>query len=471
MNKRLHSFKYLFFDFLTAFLSWSVFYIYRKVYIESLEIGYKAPFEFTNKYYLGIILIPLFWIFLYFLSGYYKDIYRKSRLKELAQTFFTVLIGSIIIFFVALLDDQIHYYKQYYKLFSSLIIIQFFATYIPRLIITSLTNYKIHSRKIGFNTIIVGGNKKAHEIYKKIETQAQSVGNKFIGFISIVEKENFLLESDLKLLGNIKDIKEIINNYKIEEVIIALESKEHKEIEKIINYLEDKDVVIKVIASMYDILTGKVKMSHIYSTPLIQISHNLMPTWQLQAKQLIDIGLSFFALIIFSPVMLFLAFGIKISSKGPVFYTHERIGQFGKPFTLIKFRSMYTDAEKNGPALSSKDDNRITPFGKFMRKSKLDELPNFFNVLKGDMSLVGPRPERKFFIDQIIKKAPHYLHLQKVKPGITSWGQVKYGYAENVSQMIERLKYDILYIENMSVYVDFKIMIYTSLIILKGRHI
>ena len=222
---------------------------------------------------------------------------------------------------------------------------------------------------------------------------------------------------------------------------------------------------------MYDILTGKVKMAHIYSTPLIQISHSLMSTWQQQAKQLIDISLSLFALIVFSPIILFLAIGIKLTSKGSILYSHERIGQFGKPFTLYKFRSMYTDAEKNGPALSSKDDNRITPFGKFMRKAKLDELPNFFNVLKGDMSLVGPRPERKYYIDQIIEKAPHYLHLQKVKPGITSWGQVKYGYAEDVEQMINRLKYDILYIENMSVYVDFKIIIYTILKILKGKHI
>ncbi|MDA3952121.1 MAG: sugar transferase [Bacteroidales bacterium] len=471
MNKQLHTFKYLSFDFLTAFFSWNLFYIYRKTFIEPLEQGYKTPIEFSHKYFIGIIIIPCFWIFLYYLSGYYKDIYRKSRLKELAQTLFTVLLGSIIIFFVALLDDQVQYYKQYYKLFSSLILIQFAATYIPRLIITSITNYKIHSRKIGFNTLIIGGNRKALEIYQKIENQARSVGNKFIGFLSLVEKEKFLIEKDLKWLGNIKDIREIIETYKIEEVIIALESKEHKEIEKIINYLEDKNVVIKVIASMYDILTGKVKMSHIYSTPLIQISHNLMPTWQVQTKQLIDIGISLVALVIFTPFILFLSIGIKLTSKGPVFYTHERIGQFGKPFSLVKFRSMYINAEKDGPALSSKNDNRITPFGKFMRKSKLDELPNFYNVLKGDMSLVGPRPERKYFIDQIVEKAPHYLHLQKVKPGITSWGQVKYGYAENVDQMTERLKYDILYIENMSVYVDFKIMIYTLLIILKGRHI
>ncbi len=471
MNKTLHTFKYLIFDFLASVLSWTVFYSYRKLYIEPLKYGYKVPLEFSSKYYWGIVVIPLFWIFLYYLSGYYKDIFRKSRLKELAQTFITILLGSVIIFFTSLLDDQVMYYKHYYHLFISLTLIQFTLTYIPRLIITSITNHRIHTRKIGFNTIILGGNRKAVNIYQKIETQPRSVGNKFVGFISIFDKEKYILEKYLNKLGSIHDIRSVIDDYKIEEVIIALESTEHKEIERIINYLDDKNVVIKVIASMYDILTGKVKMAHIYSTPLIQISHSLMPIWQQQAKQFIDIILSLFALIIFSPMYLFLAIGIKATSKGPIIYSHERIGQFGKPFTLYKFRSMYVDAEKNGPALSTKDDSRITPFGKFMRKSKLDELPNFYNVLKGDMSLVGPRPERKFFIDQIIEKAPHYLHLQKVKPGITSWGQVKYGYAENVNQMIDRLQYDILYIENMSVYVDFKIMIYTILKILKGKHI
>lgn len=471
MNKRLQILKYISFDLLASLASWTLFFIYRKTYIEPLKFGYDLPIQFTSKYFYGIAIIPIFWIFLYFLSGYYKDIYRKSRLKELAQTFLTILIGSILIFFTSLLDDQVTHYKNYYRLFLTLFTLQFSLTYIPRVIITSITNYKIHSRKIGFNTIIIGGDRKALDIYQKIETQRKSVGNIFIGFISIIEKDKFLLEKHIPKIGSLKEIRDIIDNKKIEEVIIALESTEHKEIEKIINYLDDKDVIIKVIASMYDILTGKVNMSHIYSTPLIQISHSLMPIWQEQTKQIIDFSLSLLALILFSPIILFLAVGIRVTSNGPIFYSHERIGKFGKPFTLYKFRSMYTDAEKNGPALSSKNDNRITPFGKFMRKSKLDELPNFWNVLKGDMSLVGPRPERKHFIDQIVAEAPHYLHLQKVKPGITSWGQVKYGYAESVDQMIERLKYDVLYIENMSLYVDFKIMIYTILTILKGRNI
>ncbi|HAN19686.1 MAG: polyprenyl glycosylphosphotransferase [Bacteroidetes bacterium GWC2_33_15] len=471
MSKTLHTIKYILFDFFSAVLSWAIFYSYRKIYIETEKFGIDLPLEFTSRFYHGIILIPVFWLFLYYLSGYYKDIYRKSRLKELGQTFFSILLGSLILFFTSILDDEVITYQNYYSLFFTLITIQFIATYIPRLVITTRTNNKIHKRIFGFNTLIIGGNKKAVDIYQNIENQIESTGNKFIGFISLVEKEKYILEKYLPRLGELNNVPQIIDKYKIEEVIIALESTEHREIEKIINSLDNKRIIIKAIPSMYDILTGKVKMAHIFGTPLIQISHSLMPTWQEHAKQAIDFALSLIALVISSPLILFLAIGIKLTSKGPIVYSHERIGRFGKPFTLYKFRSMYEDAESNGPALSSINDERITPFGKFMRKSKLDELPNFYNVLKGDMSLVGPRPERKFYIDQIVSKAPHYLHLQKVKPGITSWGQVKFGYAENVDQMVERLKYDILYIENMSLYVDFKIMIYTILIILKGRHI
>jgi exopolysaccharide biosynthesis polyprenyl glycosylphosphotransferase len=212
---------------------------------------------------------------------------------------------------------------------------------------------------------------------------------------------------------------------------------------------------------MYDILSGSVKMNAIYGAPLIEISPDLMPVWQQAAKRLIDIVASALFLFIFSPVFLAVAVIVKATSRGPIFFIQERIGLHGVPFNIFKFRSMFMGAENGTPMLSSDNDSRITPFGKFMRKVRLDEIPQFYNVLIGDMSLVGPRPERQFFIDQIMPIAPHYRHLHKVKPGITSWGQVKFGYAENVDEMVERLKYDIIYIENMSLALDIKILIYT----------
>jgi exopolysaccharide biosynthesis polyprenyl glycosylphosphotransferase len=185
-------------------------------------------------------------------------------------------------------------------------------------------------------------------------------------------------------------------------------------------------------------------------------------------KRGVDIGFSALALILGSPVFVGVAAAIKLSSKGPVLYSQERIGRGGKPFRIYKFRSMYTDAEAQGPKLSQDHDPRITPVGRFLRKTHLDELPQFWNVLRGEMALVGPRPERQYFIDQISARAPEYYHLLKVKPGVTSWGQVKYGYASNVEEMVERLKYDLLYIENVTLALDLKIVLYTILRIVQG---
>jgi exopolysaccharide biosynthesis polyprenyl glycosylphosphotransferase len=329
----------------------------------------------------------------------------------------------------------------------------------------------IHQRKIGFNTIIVGSNENAYKTFEEINQLKKGIGNLFVGFVHVDDKNGFSdeLKKQLPHLGEINEIRKIATDYQVDEIIIAIESWEHDYLNKIINDLSDTGILIKVIPDMYDILSGSVKMTSIFGAPLIEINKKIMPEWQQSLKRIMDVLIAVFVLIVFSWLYALIALAVKIGSKGPVFYSQERIGLHGKPFKIIKYRSMFIDAEKMGPALSSDNDKRITKVGKFLRKSRLDELPQFFNVLIGEMSIVGPRPERQFFIEQILKKASHYKHLHKVRPGITSWGQVKYGYAETVDQMVQRLKYDILYIENMSILVDLKIMIYTVLIVIQGK--
>ena len=468
MSRKKQVIKYLTSDLIAAGSSWTLFFIFRKIYIEPKKFGYAVPIEFETSYFLGLAILPLLWILFYYATGYYKDVFRKSRLSELSQTIGTTFVGVLTIFFILILDDTINTYTNYYLSFLVLFGLQFLLTYIPRLTFTTISAHRIHKRIIGFPTLLVGSDRTAEELYLEMEGQPKSTGSRFIGFISVKKYDRYLMSQHITHLGDLKSINKVIIENRIEEVIIAIESSEHELLKRIINLLQTTQAVIKVIPDMYDILTGMVKMSSIIGTPLIQISHDLMPTWEANLKRVFDVVVSSLALVILAPLFLFLVAGVVFSSRGPVFYSHERIGKYGEPFTIYKFRSMVRDAEKDGPALSSQHDNRITVFGKFMRKMRLDELPQFYNVLIGDMSIVGPRPERQYFIDQIVKKAPHFYHLQKVRPGITSWGQVKFGYASTVEEMIQRLKYDILYIENMSLMVDLKILIYTIKTILKA---
>jgi polysaccharide biosynthesis protein PslA len=270
-------------------------------------------------------------------------------------------------------------------------------------------------------------------------------------------------------LGHLSELEQIIDQYEIEEVIVAVDSSEHHLLENILTRLSYRPVVVKVLPDYYDIISGSVKTSNVYDAVLIHIHPDLMPDWQRVCKRVIDIAISATSLILLTPFLAFTAIMVKLSSKGGVIYKQERIGLFGRPFHIYKFRSMFLEAEHSGPALSSKMDPRITPWGRFMRKWRIDELPQFLNILKGDMSLVGPRPERRHYIDIISGSHPHYKYLHKVKPGLTSWGMVQFGYAENVEEMIERMKYDLLYIENCSLALDLKIIMYTFIVIFQGR--
>ena len=462
MNKKIIAFFLIVIDWLSAMTSWGLFYYFRKTAIEN------EVFRVNESFYLGLIFVPILWIFLYYLQGTYHDVRRLYRMKISGLSFISAILGTMILFFLLLLDDDISSYKAYYKLLFLLFTIHLTISFIARMFYVSLIVNRIQSNKDGFRTLLIGGSEKAVSIYNEIINLPKGIGNQFVGFVNLNGIDR-LLENQLKYLGHADNLEKVLAENQIEEVIIALESTEHERLRALISRIEGSNVKIKIAPDMYDILSGSVKMNNIFGALLFEISSDDMPIWQQIIKRILDILFSLIAIILLIPLYIFLAISVKLSSPGPILFLQERIGEKGIPFKIIKFRTMYVDAEKLGPQLSSTHDPRITKVGRFMRKLRFDEFPQFFNVLFGDMSLVGPRPERQFYIDQIVKIEPQFLQLTKVRPGITSWGQVKFGYAENVDEMLQRMKFDLLYLKNRTLALDFKIMLYTILIILKAK--
>lgn len=459
---------YVLLDALASILAWTLLFVIRKVFIE--HNPFNSDLIFADKhYYIGVVLVTLFWLLLHFVTGTYVDIYRKSRLVEILKTIGFSLLGSLIIFFLLLLDDKVYSYVDYYQSFLTLFLAQTILTLFFRIVLLNHTKNQLKKGEVVYNTLIIGSNEKAVKLFEDITGRNYSLGYRFMGFVEVNGKSPNGLSAYIPHLGSFEQVDQIIAKYDIEEIICAVETSEHNSIKNIIDTIGSYHIPIKIIPDMHDIISGYVKMNHVFGEALIEIYPDLMPKWEKLLKRTFDVFASSLTILLLSPLYLFAAIRTKLSSAGPILYAQKRVGLNGVEFNIYKFRSMVLDAEKNGPALSSSHDQRITKWGKVMRKWRIDEIPQFFNVLKGDMSIVGPRPERKFYIDQILPKAPHYKHLQRVQPGITSLGMVKFGYAENIDQMIERSKYDLIYIENISFLMDIKIMLYTMLTILHGE--
>lgn len=439
-------------DYMAALLSWFCFFIFRKTYIEHVSFSIAELLQDT-KFVYGLLLIPVCWLVYYFFSNTYTSVLKKSRLGEIFRTAIQAFIGGILLFFSLMLNDIIKGYKDYYFLFFGFMLLHFFITVFFRISVLSFIKSQIGNGTISIPTLLVGTKENCEKIEQEIKTSKIKLP------YSIVDK----------VMLNNADDKITLSEFNFEDVILAFGSTSTQTIENHIIYFLNKGKTVQILPDELDILSGKFKTQSIFGSPLIEIPTDLMTPWEKITKRIADILLSFTGLLLLSPVLLVVALKVKRSSKGSVFFLQDRVGLNGRLFSIIKFRSMIENAENGTPRLSSENDKRITPFGKTMRKYRIDELPQLWNVLKGDMSLVGPRPERKFFIDQIIQTAPQYQLLQRVKPGITSLGMVKFGYASTVEEMHQRMRYDLLYIENISFLMDVKILIYTAMILWKGK--
>lgn len=465
---------YMLADFIMANMAFFAFN-YIRFRILHIEEGYNTFFGFvsSDKLILEQIIFPLFNIFIYWLSGFYNsnNLIEKSRVQDFFNTFFTSIFNTLIVFLVLIIDDGVQVHSTNYILFGLLFFLLFLPTYFTRLLITNLNiKYHIHHPIIR-NTLIIGKDESAACLFKKLSKRDRLSINNVVGFIRLSNegvKDNTERFCELPV-WNLNNIKKVCLDRDIQQVIISKDSFNDNTISYLLENLFPMDISVKIEPSILSYTTSNIKINDILGVPYIDFTHSNLSQCETNIKRLTDVIISILAMVILSPLYLILSILIKATSEGKIFYKQERIGRKRRKFNIYKFRSMHSDAENDGPKLSCDNDSRITKVGHFMRKYRLDEIPQFLNVLKGEMSLVGPRPERKYYIDQIIKKAPYYNLIFQVRPGITSWGMVKFGYAKNVEEMVIRTRYDLLYINNMSIKLDLKIIIYTFRTILRGE--
>ena len=467
MNRRRVIF-YAIFDVVAALLVWLLFYLYRRITNDMVLFGDKIEYFFVPDYSLlpSAISFPIVALFIHYLTGFYNEKVRRSRIVELFSTFIGTFLISTIIYFGLLVDDIVVSYTFYYRSFLILWSLFFVVTYIFRIVQTSIALAKLRKGLIPNNVLIIGTGDTAKKVTEIIAKDSYLTGQKIVGYIAVRDR---IVVDESMVLGRLDTLENEVKDRKANEVIIAVDNMDNDMIFAIANRLIVCGVEVKFAPRLFEVVTGHVSFTNVTSEPLVDITSSRMPAWQQSVKRVFDVGVSLVSMLILLPVYIYVALRVKLGSQGPIFYSQERIGYEGRPFRIYKFRTMYTDAERMGPQLSQVNDPRITPFGHVMRKYRLDELPQFWNILRGDMSIVGPRPERRYYIEQIEKIAPYYCLVYKVKPGLLSWGPIKIGYSDTVEKMVERLRYDIIYMDNMTLQTDIKILFYSIEVIFLGK--
>ena len=447
---------YMVADAAASMVAWTILFVFRKRVIESRNFGMDVQVELDANFWWAMAAVPLFWWAMHALAGMYLDIRRRHRGMEIRQVLRTSVVGGVILFFLLLLDDVTSSHVDHYQTLGLWLFAHVSLVLMGRWVLTSQVVGMVEAGEWAFQTILIGSEADNQKFMQDLESTPGKNGWNMLARLS--EQD---LGADLAKLGRWLD------HHVLDRAVLTTPMEGRESMLGWIAILEGKGVEILVVPGALDYMAGTVRSSNLFAVPLVNLSRVGLSQGMRVLKRFLDLMGSATALLILFPLLAWIALRIKLDSQGPVFYRQERLGLHGRPFRIVKFRTMVPRAEGNTPKLSSTDDPRITGFGKTLRQSRLDELPQFWNVLKGEMSLVGPRPERAFFADQIVKHSPHFLRLQQVRPGITSWGQVKYGYAENVNEMRQRLRYDIMYLENQSLLLDLKILLYTVRTVLR----
>lgn len=456
--------KYALTDFVMVSLAFFLFNIFR-YYSFSINFPTLLDFICSQNLLLEQLIIPFSLLAIFWLSGYYNNPFNKSRVSELTDTFWSVVAATIFIYLLLLINDSSGEKNKDYQTILMLFSMLMVFVYLGRFIHTSLTIKHLKNRHWIYRTLIIGNSRRSRQTYRKLMEAGSVWAYDVVGFVRFPGERDV---NDEMPCWNLDQIESLCEQYNIDQIILCPDKIHDDKLMNVLDRLFPLNKPVKIAPDTLSFVTANIRMNDILGIPFVDLTSPRISEFQKNVKRTFDVVASSLSLILLSPVFALIAIIVKSTSEGPVIYTQERIGRGYKKFLIYKFRSMRKDAEKDGPRLSNDKDDRITPVGRIMRKYRIDEFPQFWNVLKGDMSLVGPRPEREFFIEQIIQKAPYYGLIFQVRPGITSWGMVKYGYASSIPEMVARSRYDLVYLNNMSISSDIKIMIYTIRTVIKG---
>jgi exopolysaccharide biosynthesis polyprenyl glycosylphosphotransferase len=451
-------------DFLIVLAGWFVFHFLQT---ESVNVHLR---HVNIDFVTSGILLSIYWVTIFIVSGLYKKLYLVSRLDEFFKVFKSSVIGALILYF--LLDYSVN---EPYQVQNTLLITYwsyiFVITGINRFLIRTVQRFYARRGRGLHRTVIVGTGQNAKVAYDDL-MRNRTLGMDVMGYVQVNGKlpdPEVGIEEEL-VIGHLDDIDRILTDNQIQDVLVAIEPDRRKDLVEVISKVDKPEITLKLLPDFYQLVSGLNKTNQIFGLPFIEISPQPMPLWERGVKRLMDLVVSLVVLVLGIPLFLLLSVLIKLDSPGPIIYAQKRVGRRGKPFTMYKFRTMRNDAEAvSGPMWATENDPRVTKLGYWLRKLRLDELPQVINVLNGTMSLVGPRPERPHFVDQFKHKIPLYTRRLRVRPGITGWAQVKWKYDASLDDVKEKTKYDLYYVENISIRMDMKILIATILTMIKGK--